>query len=167
MDKVEALQLSNDKIDTRGNENKREDCLFKLDAAKGVLSSNPDHPHSICGSSHGDCFDSMVHDQIIDKTAFMKNGKYIVGNHCTAFDLLAISPFGVLQLTKHVLNVQYLIRHIIDLTIICLNSPRAIILLPCWHKVYCEKCHDVLESKHRVLCQICRTIVESDVCVIE
>jgi serine/threonine protein kinase len=162
---VEALQLHNE-IKDRGEREFKCECCFddKVGVSKGVLCSNTDNPHFICGSANTDCFSAMVTAQANDNVAFKKNGSYIICAYCTALDHDIVTPFGSAQVTKHANGpaLSAFKRAVSDavftapVCVLCLDNPKEIILLPCFHKTYCVTCFKDPSVKNQRDCPYCR-----------
>lgn len=162
---VEALQLHNE-IKGRIEREFKCECCFddKVGVSKGVLCSNTDNPHFICGSANTDCFSAMVTAQANDNVAFKKNGSYIICAYCTALDDDIVTPFGSAQVTKHANGPALTAykRAVSDavftapVCVLCLDNPKEIILLPCFHKTYCVTCFEDPSVMNQRDCPYCR-----------
>jgi hypothetical protein len=167
---LETLQLHQDIIDTRKVElTYKCECCFDeyVDANKGVLCSNIEHSHFICGSASNDCFSHTVIDQANNQTAFLNNGNYIVCAYCVALDPSVVMPFDVSRVAKHANSVALTAFNravsnsvsAVPVCTICLDAPRVIALLPCGHKAYCEACFADFRLGGVSKCPFCRTDV--------
>lgn len=140
-------------------------CI-QVGISKGALCSNTDNPHFICGPTNTDCFSAMVTAQANDHVSFKKNGNYIICAYCTALDHEIVTPFGSAQVTKHA-NGPALTAYkravsdaafLAPVCVLCLDNPKEIIFLPCFHKTYCFTCFEDPSVKSQSRCPYCRYI---------
>lgn len=100
---VAALQLQNDVRDSKKVEltYKCEICSDEILASKGVLCTNTNYSHFICGPFYGNCFSDMVSSQAFDHGNFENNGRCIVCPLCKALVPKIITPFDLSVIAKH------------------------------------------------------------------